>query len=231
MPNEQTYSIYAAEKRSRKANNVIEDFLFRGKRHHSFLVLANDNTQQATAELHFLSRTANKRYPTNKLANVFYSADYVACLVGVQEAFHKAAETVGLKNYPLYLRALEKEVDTPLAEYNQQKIISGSKSTIDDLWLNCSHRALMISQADLKYRPIGTVVPTQNCRSGTQDLVESLGGNFTAFASSDILPHIKVGANNSITKAFGEKSTPPPPSTTIREVSKQLDLLRGAKIS
>ncbi len=230
MTTEPTYSIYAVEKPLKEANNAVENFLFPNTRSHSYVVLANDNTQRATGELHFIARTAKQKYLEDKHAKRFYAADYVACLLGVQDVFHKAAETVGLEGYPLYMRALEKNVDRPLSDYNKQKIRSGTQHDIENLWLGCCHRALMISKRDLKYRPIGTIIPAQNCRSGTQDIVTYLERDFSSIEFSNVSVHAKVGKNDTMTRAFGDSAVPIPPQTTREEISSKLRSLLGMEL-
>ncbi len=189
------FGIYAFEKSAGDANNWLENLVY-PNRQHSYLGLVNESSHRVIAEMHLFCRTKNAEYPRTRLASAYYSADYLACTLGVQKQFSNVAAKVGLGNYQLYMRPFEKSVDSPADEFPSRPITTGrTYAEAIEEWAQTCYDMTLLSDADVPFIPIGTAAhPAINCRSGTKFGEERLDGTFEILDHEGRNAHSSVGA-------------------------------------
>lgn len=202
---EKKFGIYTVEKPTGKANNFLENLIWGNQRRHSYLCLMDESSHRVIAELHFFSRTKDKKYPLTRTSNLYYAADYFACALGLQKQFSACAEKMGLDKYQLYLTPFEKPVDKP-KDPKTMKLVSkvGHNKPMEDWARACESAAITVNNK-IPYSPIGNPFrPAVNCRSGTVFVLNRIGYKFEISNDAKESPFSVVGASKSLASELSQ---------------------------
>lgn len=176
----QCWSIYAIEKPI-PGRSIVDRVLFGIERHHSFLAIVDERGPKGPAiidELHFVSFRDPDRAQSAAATRAFEGAQLISESVCLGDSFRRASRWTGFERFGGQLKAIGREQRSPLGDLRFMPYVSGEPSYIAALWNNALEVALAINRSDVPFRSLGVWRDAQNCRTGTSEILRSIGFEF-----------------------------------------------------